>query len=445
MRNVMLVFFSMVNFYGHAQQKIYDSILKKYKYRTAGYQALLLSGGANNDFSIGNSLSKRASFSINPYLEYFSVKSTDRKQVYRSGYINPGVWYQKQTLQNGSSPKRNSYGMIGYGSSINSKIFSGLRFIEAGYNIAGRRGWEKNKYADSFLQKSGNRNASIEVTIGVGKGRIENVTDAQMAYYILSDLYNQQLLSKEFSAADMEGLAKTITNINNTRLFDYRRKRRFELQQIDSFLQKTGLLNQYSIHYFTTLTDNWIYAYNPYRVQGTQKYLRLQPRFNYWGSNTEKTTNGLIVSEKRNTYNIIADVIAGIDIKKAINIKHQFSKGLSLTNSYGYLHSKNSNVADFFVAKGFSTGLSGYLEWGYFPNSRTNVFANFKTDFDYGYTNQFLYNITKLYCNVVYFVGYNTRLFVDAGLILNTPVSKNSGYATSLNNHFSIGIEHFFR
>jgi len=78
---------------------------------------------------------------------------------------------------------------------------------------------------------------STGYAIGFGKGRIENVTDAQMAYNILNDLKKNNLLSADFNNEDINGLAKTITRLNNTRLFDFRRKHIFELKQIDSFFK----------------------------------------------------------------------------------------------------------------------------------------------------------------------------------------------------------------
>ncbi len=405
----------------------------------------MLRGGVNNNFATGNATSKGISFSVNPSLEYFNIKSTDKKQVTRSGFFNPGFSYQKQNNQISSYPKRNSFSIVGGDFSTNIKVFSGLRFIETGYSVGGRAGWTKERYADSFLQKANNKNASVTLTFGIGKGRLENVTDAQMAFYILNDLQQQKLLSKDFSASDMDGLAKTITNINNTRLFDYRRKRRFELQQIDSFLQKSLLLDACNINYFTTLTDNWLYAYNPYRVQGKQKYIRLQPRINYQGSKIEQTNNGFFNFDKNNTYNIIGEVIAGIDDMKSISIKQQFNKGISLGTSYNYLRSSNNTANNFLVNEGLGSSIIGYLEWGYFPNTRTNVFANIKTDFSYNISDQFAYNTTNLFFNANYFVGYNTRFFVNESLSLNTPISKSNGVKTFLNNNISIGIEQFFR
>ncbi|MES2772881.1 MAG: hypothetical protein V4722_01765 [Bacteroidota bacterium] len=396
---------------------------------------------------MGDFVGKSFAFSANPSLEYFSTKSTDKRQVTRGGSFNPGFGYQKEKGNTRYVPKQSSDAFIGGNAAVNIKAFTGLRFIETGYVVGARTGWGKVNYADTFLHKSNNKEASLELTFGIGTGRLENLTDAQMAFHILNDLQNQKLLTKDFSPAEMAGLAKTITNINNTRLFDYRRKRRFELQQIDSFLQKSGLVDAYSINYFTTLTDNWLYAFNPYRVQGKQKYIQLKPRISYWNEKSEVTNNNVFISEKSIYYTIIAELIAGIDDKKAVSITRQFNKGFSVATFYDYLRTKNySNGADnTFINDGWTSSISGYLEWGYFPNTRTNVFANIKTRFSYDYSDQVAYNVTNLGFDANYFIGYNTRLIVSEGLSLNTPIGNGSGYKTYLNNRFSIGIEHFFR
>jgi hypothetical protein len=77
-------------------------------------------------------------------------------------------------------------------------------------------------------------------TLGFGKGRIEWVQDAQMALYLLNDLERQGLLNKPVDHVTANAFAQLITAINNKRVFDSRKRRIYELTQIE-LLTTTGL------------------------------------------------------------------------------------------------------------------------------------------------------------------------------------------------------------
>ena len=113
--------------------------------------------------------------------------------------------------------------------------------------------------------------------LGLGKGRIEMVNDAQMALFILNDLENQGLIVNKGSREQQYAFAEVITDINNQRVFDNRRKRIYELQRIDSFIKTSGLSSTTDIRHFTTINDNWIYAFNPLRQHGNQWYVSINP------------------------------------------------------------------------------------------------------------------------------------------------------------------------
>lgn len=449
MKALLLFFSAMLVFYGHSQNKIYDSVLQNYKYRTEGFTALLLKGGAASNLNVDTeNKTDGASVSINPGLEYYFVKSTDRKLKTTNAVLQPQFSFRSQKGNVNYPDEKYSIAAIRATYQTTVQTYTGLRFFEKGLAFQSSGASEKLKYADSLTNKERNSNVSLQFTVGFGKGRLENVTDAQMAYFILNDLQNQKLLTRQFSASDMQGLAKTITNINNTRLFDFRRRRKFELQQIDSFLQQSNLTEKYNIDYFTTLTDNWYYAFNPYRVHGKQQYIKLQPGVGTLNQSTLRKLMNTSSLYKTNVSIYGGQLILGIDDKRAINLKRQFNKGVSLTTSYNYTNSETVSDGNMIgMSKGHNTfsRLEGYLEWGFFPGTRTNVFVTLYNQFLYGYGNNDVGNFTNLSFIGNYFISYNTRLFVNAGLGASISSSNNLASNTQLNNSFSFGIEHFFR
>jgi hypothetical protein len=445
MKPVLLIAFSILIFSAAAQQKLQAQALQNYKYRTNGFKLLSVNGGLSNNISIGNYPNQSNSLNIAPVINYYAIKSTDKKQAETNANMQP-VFYFNSNRASNNNQKQSSGGLTS-NFTTTTKKFKGTNFIETGFFITPSVDLNKSIFTDTLIQKNNNYNAAMGFTIGIGKGRIENVTDAQMAYFILTDLQKQKLLTKDFDSANLIDLAKTITALNNTLLFDFRRKRIFELQQIDSFLQKSNLIDKYSIGYFTTLADNWYYAFNPNRRHGKQKYIRWQPGVAYSNKSENQTKSGILTSQKNSSSSVIGTLALGIDNYSAKNMNWQFNKGISLATSYQYSNAKNA-VGNTNITTGSGSMFSqlwGYLEWGYFPNTRTNIFTSVYNQLFYSYDSNQAFNITGISFNANYFVSYNTRIIIRDNLNFNAPIKNGFGNNPLLFNSVSVGVEHFFR
>jgi len=92
-----------------------------------------------------------------------------------------------------------------------------------------------------------------------GKGRIEFAEDALLANWMLEDLQKAGITSK-YRAEDVEALALTITDIIGNRVFDFRRRRIYELEQLQQTLLQIGVAQEESFQLFAILNDNWAFA-----------------------------------------------------------------------------------------------------------------------------------------------------------------------------------------
>ncbi|MBV5342795.1 hypothetical protein JZU68_03975, partial [bacterium] len=84
------------------------------------------------------------------------------------------------------------------------------------------KSYDSIKNINSF--KSSNFNNYIFVEIGSGSGRIENVSDAQHALFLINDLSKKSILNRDLSNNEINELSKTMTKIKNKRFLDSRLK-----------------------------------------------------------------------------------------------------------------------------------------------------------------------------------------------------------------------------
>lgn len=217
---------------------------------------------------------------------------------------------------------------------------------------------------------------NTNVKAGLGHGRIEIVTDAQMALFILNDLKKENRIEKEPSQGEIFELAELISTIRTKRFFDSRHKLIAEVKAIDSLLASQGIINQQDATYFTTIYDNWRYANNPSRQAGFR--YAAGPLFSYHvlqskseSIETPSSTNEEILSENKYLNSLLGyGIYINGSIEKPLNNKWQQSTHISFehliqtSSSHNYIHPKSIMQ----VNSTFAQLQSG---WGYYPNTRT--------------------------------------------------------------------------
>jgi hypothetical protein len=72
-----------------------------------------------------------------------------------------------------------------------------------------------------------------------------------------------------YSAEQIENIAQGITLIRNNRYLDFRIGYKTQIRLLDSVLRANGVSSSESIEYFTTISDNWLYANRTGRSTGS--------------------------------------------------------------------------------------------------------------------------------------------------------------------------------
>ncbi len=213
---------------------------------------------------------------------------------------------------------------------------------------------------------------SIVIPIKLGKGRLEQVTDARQAIFILERLKKEGRLKRSANKEDIKAFAEIISKLNYRRYFDFRLRKIYELEQLDSFLQNNNLISNTDIKYFAHLNDMWNYGGDQIRFSGNRISLVYYPGyknriyksdfpFNDYNFNVFSSTGGLEYSAQ-----------------KPINLywHNEFEMHIYLGGAFGKQKYKADNRSTEFAAiPKFTLGLSETLFW--YPNTRTSVSYQF--------------------------------------------------------------------
>lgn len=243
------------------------------------------------DSTFFNSRRNSSSFNISP--SYFSFTNTDALQrTVRASFQGDFNFDSDKIVRTyGRASNRSMDNELALSYSNTSRFYSGDKFkyfqvsTRSGFDNMGRR--QKNKNDLNEEMKDWSIDNSTSVSYGFGRGRINNVTDAVQSMFILKDL--EKLSGKSYTNEQVEAVAQGITLIRNNRYLDFRIGYKTQLKMLDSVLQANGVSKEKSIDYFTTISDNWLYANRANRSSGSSwtHYATLSNRFGYGVTNRE--------------------------------------------------------------------------------------------------------------------------------------------------------------
>ncbi len=443
-KTILLLALSVSTFCLLAQQP--DSLLKQFKYRINQYRAINFSVGGGSqynqaDFATGTNKNRASSAGFNG--GYYFTKSTDKIQLTETANLSGNFNHNKSSDQTSSNTSRSFFALPQY--TISNKWFTKKKFTEFGAAVSGEL--TNNKSVIQSYPAAGINNQAAytaTVTLGIGKGRLENVTDMQNALWLYKELLKEQQLSGSLSATDLIELGKGITKGNNTRILDSRKKNQFLLSTVDQYLQQKALIKKTDINYFNSLNDILFYAYNNARFTGTEKFIRLSPSVTGLHNN-QSQTNGI---EKSTHIFNTQSVLLSTGFKKytPTSLTHQTNYGVAVNLSY-----LNADNSDRFFTNGSITGeLKGktdikkaganiFYEHAVYPNTRTNINVGLQSDLGYqNIDNRNFYAVTNAYCNINYFINYHTRLTFGAGALFQKNTYTISNYLSMTANSFQL-------
>ncbi|PKP46694.1 MAG: hypothetical protein CVT94_13895 [Bacteroidetes bacterium HGW-Bacteroidetes-11] len=369
--------------------------LSDYKNPDYLYQSLVMNFNFSNGFVIQRNGSQENEFGLNSaaggnYLRY--LNSTTRQAETQLG-LNAGfgISNRNQELSQNYKTDRKSFN---HGESFQfstSQRFYNTRqhFFETSVSLSSNFSGSKqsqnnsgnNIEPESSKMKYKNFRNDINAAIYVGKGRIEQVQDAQMAVFLLNDLQLLNRKNRDVSDEEVLELATLITKLKYKRFFDSRLRRIAEITAIDSFMQAKKISGITDAMYFTSLNDNWAYANNPIRQSGYRGYIGLEGNLSLRNATSSRESDIII------GYNPVYDntdrhtgtgafLLAGYLYEKPISLKWQ--KSAQVRTGFGISRESNEmkdrlndlttkNYAELFP----SISLSADYGYGFYPNTRT--------------------------------------------------------------------------
>ncbi|MCW3091071.1 MAG: hypothetical protein JWP81_2140 [Ferruginibacter sp.] len=399
-----------------------DSLLKNFKYRIAHYRAISFnaSGGSQyNKSEFASGTHKNNSSSGGGGATYYALKSTDRILLTTSASLY-GSFNTTQSNNVGDINKSRTFSASPRLYALN-KWFSKNNFFELGTDISANY-YASKSVGSSYPGKNKSGEYLVQVNTGIGKGRLENVTDMQNAIWLSKALEASDRLSQPLSSEELNELGQTITKANNTRVLDSRKRTQFILSTIDGYLQQKNLINKTDINYFSNLNDILFFAFNTPRLSGIEKFIRFTPVID--GSGRDQHPSGAFNRYEENFFTESLVLSSGINKYTPASLIHQNNYGASLKLSYisrditqrfynttgGIDELKNNAI-------GKQASINLFYNHAIYPSTRTIV--NFYFQSEFGYQDEknmnFYYGRANLYGALNYFISYRTRLTCNLG------------------------------
>lgn len=404
------------------ETNLYNSInLNSYKLTDYKYKTLStgLNANSDNEYLNDNVKSSTNGFNSSCSGQYTSTKYSRR-------YIG----YQSLGLSISRGTSRNEYDTVSWSKSANTNVNFSYNtnnsfyttddfFFEVDFRsiILPANYYSKGEFLlnDS---KTNQNNFSInnQLTLQVGKGRIEDVSDARTAIYILDDLQKQGRLSRTLSQQEVFEFADFITQTINKRVIDSRIKRIKEYVAIDSFLVAKGLTTKTDGLYFGLINDNWNYARTQYWQTGSKFYLGVSPFLGYYNRFYKRTENGIVAKNRTELTQYGTSLKAGYQLQRIKGLKWKesfvFEGSLSIYkfDTVGFI----SNYKDYKTINVYTRYMISYV-----PNTRTEIIGQvlvsaYKRINEKDSDQLYVYPSIKSEC--YYYFSEKLRLKADAGI-----------------------------
>ncbi len=393
----------------------------------------------NNTTKSFNQFSNEQTFSLYSgrlRMSYFGVKNSASWQ--KESSISTDLFYQRSHFSNsdnGSNERRSNI-VTRTTSNVSLREYHTPKFFfEIGYLLS--HSFSKDKTISEFMGnestfKTKNTDLIFYTPIKFGQGRIENVSDARHAIFIIDALKENQTLSRDLTHDEIIEFAEVITNLKNKRFFDFRLRRIAELKALHAFLKSKEIIINDEIEYYTMLNDRWSFGDRGLRQSGSRFSFVILPGYN------RTNVNGSFFSEayKTNAYNIQG----GIEYvhEKPINQNWQSS-----TSSYLFVGSLNGTT----TLEGSDTKLKVNIpkftlglnqSFGFFPDTRTSI--NYSIGFHYdsyvnkidqqenewGLDGEYIFISNKL--NITYFVSPRFSVSVTSNADFINFLTTESGF-----------------
>lgn len=433
---------------------IYD--LNNFKYRFQRYKGLTLdyqmSGNStknSNTFSNQpDAESKTGNFNLNAKLFGFKYENSLRNQRIIQYALASGLSVDRQNLpdqgNNGTNSTTFNFVPNAFYSQTN-RTYTGNKFkvTDFGGNII----FQNQNYKDKLVnnsQQSSNRSTIIgNGKIGFGRGRIENVSDAVTAMFLLKALKQNGSLSG-YTAQQLENLADGIVKARNARYIGDNRFRYIDqINIVDSVARANGIAGSSDVKFFTALYDNLVYT-SYLRESGTRHTFTLA---------TQGSVNRFSSGDKNDVETISALGIGpAYEYVNAYQKSAYFQRKTTVTAQVLGVSNKTnppldgSRLSNGFEALQPTVGIShAYI---YQPNTRTYIYLSGNLDGTFVFQNQDRGDIRNVRAGLNlrsnYFISRRFSLYLNASAVRNhiqINSTNNSGENSSVSNRTNLSFD----
>lgn len=409
----LLFIFLMAAVYCYGQYKSYK--LGDYKnpdYKRKSLDVNLNSSGnfSKNTNETNNVMKGNLGFSFN------QIRNSRRVQDKTNISLTTDAGINRQN--NGNEQKLRSFGTA---LSLNQKAHYYIvdeKFIEV--SPVGNVGYNHNKNKDNstdyLYQYRKNFSSDISVDLGTGNGRIENVTDARQAVYILSELQGKGYLKRELTHEEVDDFARKIAVIKNKRQYDARNKLIDEITNINKYLVENGYVEEdNTAEYFLSLNDNWQYGDKDERLSGSRFKFGITPSFNFYDKNLSYEDN-YFSKQKSVDSRWGGGLYLDFTNEKPLNLKWQRSFNIGARSEFYRWRTRECNELLTQIYMSFAMGCYVSTRTYVEGNIAQNIYWNKTPETDVLDKKNTLSNNTKMSLKGYYYISAQVRLYGEFNL-----------------------------
>lgn len=425
-----------------------NQLLKNFNYRTKGYLGIQLQGDSKTQnystiFTSTKLNGNEYNFNFNPQL--FGFYASDNQQVsYNVGLAGSMI---RSKVNNEIFPRKNSN--IDMRLPLNfdyKRFYSNEKFIGISLNENAIFQNQVSLIDTIFDSHQSNYLNFVNPALKVGKGRINNIQPMEKALWILRDLKNENLLSTNLDESETIELANALLQIDNTRMFDYRRKNKFALNLILEKL-KSHVNPEDQTKALNVIQDNYYFALNTGRYRGQEIYLELSQQYNVTQFNGKSNNE----SKHGNSHQSTPSISLNFNNYKPLSLTRQLEYGANVQTGITFNKSTFTNEINDTINSTQSVNektnfVSGqaYLQYAYYPSTRSNIATGVLVQL-YKYFESRQAMFLSPYVNFNYMINYRLRFQGKVGANYFGVNNLTQNHTDQVNLSSSLNLVYFLR
>lgn len=347
-----------------------------YKFQSLEFNFNTDGGTKNNNYStedVDNTYNNSLGFSGNLNAHYYLYNYTRNKQTSYSGGVYTGQSFINNNNKNNTSSNFQSNESLSFRYRQNryftDKFFYGYSSsASVDYNGSVNKQTSDVVQLDVEKRTSNSFRVNLSAGFNIGVGRIENISSATNAMFLLKDLQQNGFVTGDIDNDKITKLADRIAVLRQSRFFDSRLNRMKQIEEVDSLLRGQNIVTDNSASYFANLIDQWDYIKLNNNYSGKSLVYSIVPSVSLLSQKYKE--DGVISFEK--------ELMPSVSLSQSLMYRNSMPLNLYWSREYMasigvnciYLNDKNTNndKVDFLSTV---SSINAVLNYSYTPNTRT--------------------------------------------------------------------------